>query len=63
MKRRWFAVGLAALAAVGGWYWLGLGEVPSGQQPLVEMQSLEKIREEFNRAADSARVIVLLSPT
>ena len=48
-----------------GWFLLGPGEAPAGQPPLVtlDLNSLESLRADFNRASNHARVIVLLAPT
>jgi hypothetical protein len=65
--RRTFGVaGLVVLiAAVVAWYQFAPGEVPAGQPPLVTIDAaaLEGLRAEFNRNADEATLIVLLSPT
>jgi hypothetical protein len=44
------------------WFGLSSHRAPEGQPPLATM-SLEQLRADFNRASDSVRVIVLLSPT
>jgi hypothetical protein len=56
-------VGIAA--ALVGQQQFGTHHVPAGQPPLVHLDagSLETLRDDFNAAQDSVRVIVLLSPT
>jgi len=57
------AVAMVLLGAAG--YYLAGHRAPEGQPPLKELnaQSLEQMKEEFNRAADRTRIILLLSPT
>jgi hypothetical protein len=66
MKRTWLIV-LAAFAvvALGGIYFTRTGHAPTGQLPLVEMNSsaLFALQSEFNRTSADLRVILLLSPT
>jgi hypothetical protein len=52
-------------AAIVGQQQFGTHHVPKGQPPLVHLDSgsLETLRDDFNAAQDSVRVIVLLSPT
>ena len=40
-----------------------LASSPPAQQPLITMTSLDRIKAEFNRSADSTRIILLLSPS
>ena len=56
-----FLVPAAVLAAAAGCGFLG-HQTPSGQLALAAMD-LAALRADFNRAADGARLIVLLSPT
>ena len=53
------------LLAVAGFYLLKPSHAPAGQKPLVEMNetALAGVKAEFNRTSDSARMILLLSPT
>jgi hypothetical protein len=47
-------------------YYLYVGSsVPAGQQPLLRLtaSNLESLKQSFNEAKDSVRVIVMLSPT
>jgi hypothetical protein len=66
-RRRILAVVLLILAAAAAFAWYGLRqpEVPPGQPPLATLSpaSLEGFRDDFNKAAGTVRVIVLLSPT
>ena len=69
MKRKHVIYGL--LAMVGAIvlflvYFLYLGSTaPSGQQPMVRLDSsnIDSLRKSFNESADSVRVTVMLSPT
>jgi hypothetical protein len=51
--------------ALGGIYFTRTGHAPTGQLPLVEMNSsaLFALQSEFNRTSADLRVILLLSPT
>ena len=66
MKRFWLIV-LAALAVVvlGAVYYTRPGQAPTGQEPLVEINTavLSSLKDDFNRTSDQLRVILLLSPT
>jgi hypothetical protein len=47
-------------------YYLYLGSTaPNGQQPLVRLDNsnIDSLKKSFNDAADSVRVMVMLSPT
>lgn len=65
--KRTRALALIAIlaAALGGVYVMQTGDVPKGQPELVKVDSstLNALRAEFNRNADSLRVILPLSPT
>jgi hypothetical protein len=69
LKNRRRALGILALVIVLGvgiaWFLLGPGEAPVDQPPLITLnsESLQAIRDDFNRDVSHARVIVLLSPT
>jgi hypothetical protein len=56
---------LVVVAILAGWEEFRPRErfTPPGQPPLVELQSIEPVKQAFNSAADATRVIVLLSPT
>jgi len=58
------AVVIAAALLVGYYFYLG-STVPSGQQPLVRLNSsnIGSLKNAFNESANSVRVIVMLSPT
>jgi hypothetical protein len=64
MKRTWVIIALS-LALLAGGYLFRPGHVPDGQPALVELdpQALSALKAEFNRASNSLRLIVLLSPT
>ena len=66
MKRGWM-IGAASMLALAltGCNLTGAGHTPTGQSALIEMnsQALSHLQAEFNREADSMRVIALLSPT
>ena len=65
MKRYWIIASGALLLAAAGFYVLKPSHAPAGQKPLVEMNetALVGVKAEFNRTSDSARMILLLSPT
>lgn len=66
MKRRSFALGLAALCIFAGVFYLyGGHQTPRGQSPLVDLNAanLSELKNEFNRDQGSPRILVLLSPT
>jgi len=56
---------LAAIAFLVFYYFYGGGAVPSGQQPLVRLDSsnVASLRDAFNGSTNSIRLLVLLSPT
>ncbi|MGI9068883.1 MAG: hypothetical protein ACR2HX_21080 [Pyrinomonadaceae bacterium] len=56
---------LAAFLLVATYYLYWGSAVPPGQQPLVILNgsNFSSLKDEFNKAADSARVVVMLSPT
>ena len=59
-------VAVAAALLIGAlWYQFGSHRTAPGQPPLARLDggSLERLRTDFNAAADQPRVIVLLSPT
>jgi hypothetical protein len=64
VTRRNLAIGIMALLCVlvgAAWYWFE-GNSQAGLIVLSET-SLANVKDEFNRASDGARIIVLLSPT
>ena len=67
MKRSRKIIGLfvLAIAAVIGYYLYAGSAAPAGQQPLVRLDpsNFGELRNAFNEAKDSVRVIALLSPT
>ena len=69
MKNARRTVGIAGVVVLietaFAWYRITPGEAPPGQPPLVtiDAEALEGLRGDFNRHADKARIIVLLSPT
>jgi hypothetical protein len=65
-RRGWIAVGLVAVVLLTlAQRQLGRHDAPAGQPLLAHLDagSLDTLRADFNRAADEARIIVLLSPT
>ena len=58
-------VTVVVIVLLGRIYFTRPGQAPSDQPPLVEIkgQGLAALEEEFNRASNSLRVILLLSPT
>jgi len=63
MKRYWpLAAGLGFLLALS-MFLSGAGSTPSGQPELVNIDDLSALKAEFNRSADSVRVILLLAPS
>ena len=66
MRYRSHVVGLGALLITAlSINACGPGTPPAGQPAMVVLtaQTLEMVRQEFNRAADQTRVVLLLSPT
>jgi hypothetical protein len=69
MKRKHVIYGLVAVVGaivLSVVYYLYLGSTaPTGQQPLVHLDNsnIDSLKKSFNDAADSVRVIVMLSPT
>jgi hypothetical protein len=67
MKRKILILGFAlvAVAFVMFYYLRSEGSAPKGQQPLVRLDSsnVVDLKEAFNGAANSVRVVVMLSPT
>jgi hypothetical protein len=53
------------IVALGRMYFTRIGHAPADQPPIVEMNAaaLSSLQAEFNRASNSVRVILLLSPT
>ena len=65
-RRGWIAIALVAvvLAALAQRQF-GTHNAPAGQPALANLDaaSLDRLRADFNRATDEARVILLLAPT
>lgn len=57
-------VAVAALAAVARYFFAGHA-VPAGQPPLAELSgdTLDSLKDDFNRTTDQIRIVLLLSPT
>jgi len=64
-RKRMIVLGLAAVAFLSFYYFYGGGAVPSGQQPMVRLNTsnVGSLSSGFNGSANSVRVLVLLSPT
>lgn len=62
---RFIIVCLLALVAGGLYYFYAGSTVPTGQPPLMRLSAANfgELRDAFNAAQDSVRVIALLSPT
>jgi hypothetical protein len=58
------AIGAVVLALGARLYFAG-HRAPTGQPPLVELtsDSLDSLKDDFNRSSDGIRIILLLSPT
>lgn len=56
---------IAALLLAAAWYQFGGHRTAPGQQPLANLNAatLDRLRADFNAAADQPRMILLLSPT
>jgi hypothetical protein len=66
MRGTFIAGALAGLLLISGLaYFYGGSQVPPGQPPLesVSAQNVADIRNQFNSANDTVRVLLLLSPT
>ena len=63
----WVLIGLAAvlIALLAGFYFSQTGRASAAQPPLtmIDSQALSGMQAEFDGAASSVRVILLLSPT
>ena len=64
-KRRWLLLALVVLIGAVGYARFGTHYAPAGQPPLtyLDVESLTTLKDDFNRASDATRLIVLLSPT
>lgn len=65
-KRKWITFGIVAgTFLVLFWAVAARHQTPAGQPPLANVthQSLAQLRQQFNAATDSERVLLLLSPT
>jgi hypothetical protein len=67
MNKKLLAIGamLALAAGAAAWYVWGPAATPAGQPPLVRLDAARfaELKEQFNRADSSVRVVALLSPT
>lgn len=66
MKRRGFALGVAALVTFAGLFYLYAGhQTPRGQPPLTDLNAanLSQLKDAFNASRADVRMLVLLSPT
>ena len=67
MKRIGLGIAIVVVAALAGraWYLFGGGAAPAGQAPLLSLNAgnFEELRNAFNRARGTVRVIAMLSPT
>jgi hypothetical protein len=64
VKRKYITLSLViALALLVYWYYWGSS--PRGQPPLTSLtpMNLDQFKQDFNGAADRARLVLLLSPT
>jgi hypothetical protein len=66
MKRK-HVLGLVGLVLglLLGWHFLGSARTPDGQSPLAYLSpnSPEEFNADFDRSAENARLVLLLSPT
>ncbi|HWG21437.1 MAG TPA: hypothetical protein VG225_12975 [Terracidiphilus sp.] len=65
-RRKWLIFGVVAGVFLAlFWTVAARHQTPAGQPPLADLthQSLSQLRQEFNAAPDSERVLLLLSPT
>jgi hypothetical protein len=66
MKFRYIVGALAAVLLAGGLFYFYSGrQTPSGQPPLDSLtaENVAEVKNQFNAAKDSVRVLLLLSPT
>lgn len=66
MKFRYIVGALVAVLLAGGlFYFYGARQTPSGQPPLDSLTAVNvvEVKNQFNAAKDSVRVLLLLSPT
>jgi hypothetical protein len=64
-SKRIFFASLAAIAVLVMYYLYGGSAVPTGQQPLVRLNSsnIASLKDSFNGSPNSVRLLVMLSPT
>jgi hypothetical protein len=64
-RKRVIVLGLAAVAFLAFYHFYGGSAVPSGQQPMVRLNTsnIASLSDAFNGSANPVRVLVLLSPT
>ena len=62
---RYVLVFVGVALALVFWYFWGSSRTPHGQPPLVSLtpENFSQFTEEFNKAADRPRLVLLLSPT
>jgi len=66
MKFKYIVGAIAAVSIAGGlFYFYGGSQTPSGQPPLDRLtaENVAEVKNQFNAAKDSVRVLLLLSPT
>jgi len=67
LARKNYLLGIAFLGIVLalGWHYLWSAQTPTGQPPLAYLKSDNsgQFKDQFNRAAAHARMVLLLSPT
>jgi len=66
MKFRYIVGALVAVLLAGGlFYFYGGSQAPAGQTPLKSLtaDNVAEVKNQFNAAKDSVRVLLLLSPT
>ena len=61
-KRLALLLGLAVTLGIA-WFLLWSDVTPNGQPPLTRLTSAQPFVDEFNRTANKARMVLLLSPT
>ena len=62
-KRSGFALIMLVIALLVGIYLETRPRIAPGQDPLVDIQSIETLRTQFNQDVDKTRLIILIAPT